>query len=648
MNRLIVVLALFFWTTALAVAQIPAVIAWQAPPGPDGYNYNSATYNSPGCAPVGMAAITQFACFIKTVLTNISGIGMVVPWGVIDNCSALGTTSDQPCFPDSTCDPVIAKNCYNWTWIDQAIGDYVLANNIGSSGSLSFSNGCAEGNPCKIVLIVWLTQDSGNLNTYAGTPNTPFYVFTKAYANSLNSGAGCGAMCSQDVMVCKERRGGTGGGWAGGPQITDSAWASGGGVGDFGLWNAYGPHILANPSGQMTTHAISNNFSGYPVMYEQPIRTAAESFLSALALHYSSTCVFSSCTTGTGTKMISSATIAPYIAYMRIGPSGGGENYPFCACASSTGGSQCDRPYWPGPKGYDGGEPLGYSDQGYLTAWSSASGDGAGYVASLYQYIHSLSWVFPIDTPTEKGPATNMSIVYPDTEALLANQYGLGMGMQASSVGDLVTYAAQSSSPSTAANWAVHFREFPYVPVHHLQTAGPGSPPGAQFTITQIATAGCIGQTCSTATITCSLDCSSLCLSLPWVYITGIPYAAFDGIQPVSEVACSPYNIVLTGSYPAYNPQPGNIGFVYSGAHLPVLLPFESQQCQGSLQTICSAELWEELLDWAYGTNTVSNTVGNTGSGDISYQNAISNFLAGLPSATSFHSHMSTSNANHY
>ncbi|MFZ0287205.1 MAG: hypothetical protein WAL32_18400 [Terriglobales bacterium] len=647
MNRLILTMALLFCAMALAVAQTPMVIAFQAPPGPDGYGYNSTAYTTSGC---GATPVTQFVCFTQSVLPKVSGVGFVIPWGIIDDCAALLTTADQPCSPDSMCDPIVAMNCYNWAWIDEAIGDYVL----GISTSSVFSSGCAGSKPCKILLMVWLTQDSGNLNTFAGTPNTPAYVFTKAYANSLNSGTGCGATCAQDVMVCKDRQGGTGG-WTGTPQITDSAWTMGGGGGDFGLWNAYGYDILANPSGLMKFNSLPNdNFSGYPVMYEQPIMTAAESFLTALALHYSSACTFASCTTSWtntwGSYSISSATIAPYIAYMRIGPSSGGENYPYCACTGSA--SQCgtgtSHAFWPGPTGYGNGESQEYSDQGYLTAWPAGvttwpASDATGYVAKLYKFIHSQNWAFPIDTPVHNGPPSNANVSYSDTEALLASQYGLAMGMQAASIGDLVTYATQFF-PSTGSNWAAQFREFRYVPDHHLQTMNPGNPvQAARFTITSISSAGG-----SSATITCNADCSNFCINPSWVYVTGVSNPAFNGIQQVNTTGGTTGNLILTGPLPALSLPTGTWGYVFSGAHLPVLLPFESQQCQGSFQTICSAELWEESLDWAYGTNTVSNTIGNTSWGDLTYQTAISNFLLGLPSATSMHNNMSTNNSHHY
>ena len=213
--------------------------------------------------------------------------------------------------------------------------------------------------------------------------------------------------------------------------------------------------------------------------------------------------------------------------------------------------------------------------------------------------------------------------------------------MQAASVGDIVTYPTQPF-PSTLENWAVHFREFPNVPVHHLQTMIPGSSPqAAQFII------GSIGS----GQISCTNgDCSVFCNS-PWVFVSGTSNPIFNGIwqtlpgnwQTLTTGGCA-MNTIQIPSYPSGT---SSGGVVFSPAHLPLLLPFETQQCQGSWQTICSAELWEATLDWAYGTYTTSNMIGTTPSSDLTYQVAIQNFLAGLPSATSVHTHMST-NANHY
>jgi hypothetical protein len=620
-------------------AQTQLVIAWQAPVG-SGYGYNGTTCGGIGgppclnCPP----GSTEFQCFLSNVLPNISGIGFTIPWGEIDNCSPSSpcASDDQNCYATS--------NCYNWAWIDNALMDFVNAN-IGPSGSTKWGNGCAGGRPCKVVLILWLTTEEGNTNLFNNVPNTPAYVFTNAYASSPAVSS-----APQDVVVCYGWQGtnaGGGAGWGGAAPITDSCWASG--AQDYGLWNALsGAVILQNSNPEcMQTHSLTSNYSGYPVMYEKPILTAAKAFLHALSVHYSSACpnnYSTSCGYG--------PTIASSIAYMRIGPSSGGQNYPFCACASSTGGNQCDGPgtthnYWPGPQGYSaepGSGLYGYSDQGYLTAWSPASGDGTGYVASLYQYIQSVNWAFPIDTPTEKGPPESMNYAYPDTEALLASQYGIGMGMQAASIGDLVTNAAQIF-PLTGENWGLHFREFPYVPDHHLQTMIPGSPEqAAQFTISSI-TGGMSGGllTCTGSNDDCSVFCNS-----PWVFISGTSIQGFNGIWETIAGNCTTGTIqLITQTGQSFPTAASSGGVVYSPAHLPLLLPFETQNCHGSFQTICSAELWEETLDWAYGTNTNSNSIGNTSSGDSAYQQAINNFLAGLPSATSVHNHTSTNHASY-
>ncbi len=406
---------LFLALSIGALAQnSPLVIAFQ-PPAP-----NSTTYYSYTCG-----TMTQYMCFLSAVLPHVSGIGVVIPWGQVDNCGGTAHPQSMQCVADSSC--TVGTNCFAWNYIDGNLAQNFI-NYLGTSGApFNFNTACAGGKPCKIVFIVWLTQDSGGLNTYDGLPVTPLYVFTNSAA-------------PQDVVVCKDWQGGggPGTGWAVGAPISDSCWPAGG-PGEYGLWNVNGAHKLASQSGctmKVSGGSGFTNFSGYPVMYEAPIQSGVRNFLSALALHYSTACTFAGCTSGTGSQQISGATIAPYVAYMRIGPSSGGENYPYCACVSSTGGSQCDTFYWPGPKGYDGGEQGDYSDQGYLTEWPSPLTDGTGYVAKLYNYIHSLNWAFPIDTPTHNGPASNMNVSYSDTEAQLASEYGLGMGMQAASIGD--------------------------------------------------------------------------------------------------------------------------------------------------------------------------------------------------------------------
>jgi hypothetical protein len=586
------------------------------------------TYSSSTCGP----SMTLYNCFTQYVLPNISGIGVVVPWGQIDNC---GTNQNAQCNSDQNC-PTLG-NCFKWSVVDNNLWNNFINCTISTCG-FNFNTGCAGGRACKIVFIIWLTQDSGNTNLYAGLPNTPAYVFSPGYASSISAQP-------QDVLVCKSWQGGGTSGWGGAPPFTDPCWSSGNlGNNDYAIWNATAQVKLNDPNHCFNQIAFTGqNYSGYPVMYEQPIKTAAKNFISALALHYSRACPntnTSSC--GFGPQ------IAPSIAYMRIGPSSGGEDYPYCSSSGPavySGRCPVTNSYWSGPQGLTSQKQC-FSDQGYLTEWPT--GDGQGYISWLYQYISEQNWAFPITTPSHTGPPDNQSLVYADTEALLAAEFDLGMGMQAASITDVATYPIQFS---TTANWAMHFREFPYVPVHHLQTADPGSPTqAAQISLTNITT----GAGTSTATVTCaSVDCYNFCNKISTVYISGTDIPAFNGIQQVDQSmssTCGPTSMTfeIDGTYPASTTSGMGLGYVYSTAHLPVLLPFESQNCLGSAQTICSAELWEETLDWTYGTKTIIGTVGNAGPPDPAYRTAISNFLLGLPSATSTHNKMSSNHSYHY
>ena len=662
-----ILLTIPFWMTyATCQAQSrPLLIAWQAPaPLPQVVQvgqgwfqaYDGNTYTYPGANCSG----TSYTCFLSTVLPNISGIGVVVPWAGIDSCGSYSSPL-QCAADDQNC--ALSGTCFKWDWLDAPLMTYLQAT-IGTGKT--WSNGCAGGRPCKIALILWLTADTGSANLYTGAPytianpfpNTPTYIFSQSWGNTAGyatpaSGCTSPSNCApQDVLICQEHKG---------SGISTIGWNfqapmqntfAGSCVGSYGLWNTQGIHVLSGAAGCWTNPGGNNNYSGYPVMYESPISYAARNFIRALSIHYSPNCSYANSACGNG------PTIAQSIAYMRIGPSGGGENYPACACSSTSGASQCDTFFWPGLQGYPTGA---YSDSGYLTTWTGKN-DGSGYVASLYSYINSLNWAFPMDSPIEHGPPQNMNYTYPDTEAFVANQNGLGIGMQALNIGDLVTYAANSYSyfsptpsffPSTVENWAVNFREFPNVPVHHLQTEQPGSPTAARFTVNNIVlSSSCTGSNCQQATINCSSgDCSAFCTVAPWVYVDQSSNPAFNGIQqvyaPPPNPSCGSNSVNLIGTFPYAPGASYSGGYVYSGVHLPVLLPFATQQCQGSWQTICSVEIWEELLDWAYGTTTISTDTGDTSSGDPAYQTAIQNFLAGLPNATSFHNNMST-NARHY
>jgi hypothetical protein len=334
----------------------PLLIAWQAP-APKGTTGGWFLAYDPNPHAGNNCTGYSFDCFISTVLPNISGIGVVVPWAGIDTCGTYASPSQ--CYADDTCN-FTTKPCFNWGWLDAPLMKYLQAT-IGAGKT--WSNGCAGGRPCKIALIVWLTADTGDENLYTGAPyslttpfpNTPPYIFAQGWANMAgwaNPASGCTppSICApQDVLVCQQHKGG-GAGWPVTPPMIDPFTPGTSCAGDVGLWNAQTSNILKGTCWS-TFVAPNTNFSGYPVMYENPIFYAARNFIRALSIHYSPNCNYPSGACGNGPM------IAQSIAYMRIGPSGGGENYPTCACRSSSGGTQCDSPnptstFWPGPQGY--------------------------------------------------------------------------------------------------------------------------------------------------------------------------------------------------------------------------------------------------------------------------------------------------------
>jgi hypothetical protein len=104
-----------------------------------------------------------------------------------------------------------------------------------------------------------------------------------------------------------------------------------------GVWNQNECH-LTGVNGKSCGTSPFTDISGYPVLYEEPIITAYETFVGAVLKHYSSQ--------GTG----NGPTIGKYIGYIRIGLANGGENLPTC---TSTGSGSNTVGIWPSPQGLD-------------------------------------------------------------------------------------------------------------------------------------------------------------------------------------------------------------------------------------------------------------------------------------------------------
>jgi hypothetical protein len=567
----------------------------------------------------------HFKNFTANVLSHIAGPGVYLDWAMIDDCNPTA-----PCPSESQ---------FNWSDVDADLMAYI------NNPNTDFKSGC-NGKPCKIVLVMQSTSDSGNINN-----QTPPYVFSPAYAASLGA-------APQDVSICNTVQGGTVNGIA--PPITSP---SGSFSNDYAVWNANGGAILAGTDLAMTGTFPTTNFSGFPVVYEKPFLSAWENFIHNFLIHFS--------TNGSG----SGPTIAPYIAYIRFGFALGAENYPECALdgpipypdwkpsisfpagyvAQPTAGnpgnytfvsngsgasgasapSWCQSPYcntsadgsisgwrntgnvpgasstadaiWPGPEGMNV-EPTGFTTNGYLSTWGDA--DGTGYVASLAQFIASQKSSIPIVASTHNGVPFNSNWNFADSEAITAVGDGIGIGMEALSIADPLTFAA-GHAPTTHDDWVENFNVFAAAPiVRFLQAAWPGGGiagvQAEQFPISSISVAG------GTATLTCSEDCTAICGGL--IYISGSANAALSTTWPVNLASCGSGTITFPTNVPAGTYAGGS---VFADDYLPIIIPFARQH------NATAIELHECTLDYAYGTQTTAIPCEGSPGPDTSYQGAI-------------------------
>jgi len=545
MNRKLVLFAALsiclLTTSSLASGQTAEVFAFQAP--------DCQTTNS------------ECTAFLQTVLPKLSGIGHVFHWSDIDK-----TTVDNN---------GIHIN-YQWPVITDFLNAYI-------NSGFNWTSGCVNQNACKIMLIIQPETDGlgkGNVGY------TPAYMYSPLYASDI------GADTPQDMAACKEFPG------------TGSLPYSGTlNPGDAVIWNANECAVAArdNVKGsnvQCTGNNLSNT-TGFPVVYEKPIITAYQAFLSAFSSAFNSS---------TGTYK----SIGQYISYVRAGLSVGGENYPVCEEVNSKSDGPIVKPAWvpntsipagilatptaaqgnnggftflslnagttgtslpnwnqtqgtrttndngvmwenegllapgtdavstwPGPNGQFGttGQPNAFQDNGFLSHWANGVG-GQGYISEMVQFLGGLHSTFSWDFATNFGPVHDIS--YADADAVLASVQGndaVGFGMQSLSVQDPVTLAA-GIFPTSREDWIANFTNYPApsnVPVHHLQM----NTPGTSYLAAGYDISSITGNTnTDVATITCPamIDCSPFAGTGMWVYITGNSITGFDG---PSAVACT-------------------------------------------------------------------------------------------------------------
>jgi hypothetical protein len=547
---------------------------------------------------------THFQEFLGSVLPHVSGPGFTVPWADVDACG------DAPCGSESD---------FSWSVLDSVLTAYI--DNV----STPFSSGCAGARACRLVLIVQPTSDSGNDNQL-----TPAYVFSPGYAGSLSPPAP-----PQDVMICNEEQGHAGA--HGGPLPITGTF----GNGDVATWNADHGSILAGSGLSVVDGGFpTTNFSGYPVEYEAPFRTAYENFIKNLLIHYSPA------GSGDGPR------IAPLLAYIRFGLHGG-ENDPTCTQtgtiptvdwasgttyeageivrpsvgnpgnftfvaqgAGKSGGTLappwCQTAYcdtssdgtivgwrntgfapgpglatsamWPGPAG-QAAAPHGFTNQEYLD-----------FVRELYTFIAAQQSSVPLDIASHDGPPYDGNWAYADSEAIAAVGLGLGFGNEGLSLDDPLAFAA-SMVPSSPHDWVENFDLFAGAPVvRHLQTIWPGGNNGIQaeaFSLSQVSVAG------GMATATCADgDCSIFCTGRS-IEVSGSSQAALDGTWPGSSRSCAAGRVVfpVTGVPPGTYPG----GTIWASDYLPVTLPFAKAHAATAF------ELHECTLDYAFGVETVGS-----------------------------------------
>lgn len=568
-----VALPILLCSIVLAQPAAPKVIAWQAPSGPS-VTGCLAPYNS-----------GFWGDFTSTVLPKVSGIGVTIRWNCIDNCTSATdlpcATPTTPCAGHSTAD---WEECFNWADIDSDLTDYLHGTDFKSK---------------KIVLIVRAESDSGGVNNA-----TPQYVFHSTYP-------GPQSWPLQDVSVCPD--------WPGDLAVVSGRFTDM--HNDFAIWNQSGcEKVLGSTLSCSCTGPGCGftDFSGFPVVYEKPIKNAFQNFLLAFFRHYS---------VQGGS---SGPEIAPYILYARIGLSHGGENYPICSTRGAL--PSCQNPpcstgnansMWPGPQGQfspteNWMTQFAYSDAGYLTSWPV---DGTGYTTEMLQFLKQNA-TFPVTTASSYGPPNKNSQLYADLEAQFAQENNVGFGNQILNVADTVLAAAGMPSFD---NWVANFKNYPDAPVHHLQTQAPGNNGLASgFSIDHIDVLA------GTATVTCAggASCGTYCPAV--VYIVGSGSPGLNGIfQTGTALQCGTANVVYT---PTQHVDDGPYygGIMWGPNYWPITMPFATQQGATAI------EVWECDIDFAYGTTTTAGC-NTTLTPTNDYMNAVGDMLLGLPAWTSFH-----------
>jgi hypothetical protein len=391
---------------------------------------------SGGCG--ASSAGNAYCDFFKYVAPNVSGVSVFLDWAQIDHGAA-------PCVEGSS------TNGCDWTAFDATLDAYVHAGLF-------------------VNLIVIAVNEGGTTNIA-----TPSYVFTPAYASTLNA-------APQDMATC--------GLWQGGPNSPVHGSSTVGGV-----WNHDDCYAT---NGACTGAAPYSDTNGFPIVYEKPFMTAYEGFIANVFKHYSSA--------GTG----DGPTLAAKIGYARFGLTAGGEAQLYCSDV------------WPGVAGLSA-SPLAYSKSLFV---GSKDAPTSGYVSSIIGFIHDQHGAFSSLINSHSGPPADTDVSYADDEANIALANGVGFGMEALSIGD--AYQHSIGSPCND-DWCTNFESAASsgVPLV-LQSTVPTTAP--TYEITSISGDG------TAATVTCATNCDLYTGNSAWVSISGSSEPSFNGAFLVRSV----------------------------------------------------------------------------------------------------------------
>jgi len=355
-----------------------------------------------------------------------------------------------------------------------------------------------------------------------GNAATPAYVFSPEYAASLS-------VAPQDQVVC--------GGWAGGtgaPIQAGAAHPMNAGVWSYDQCTVFAGTGCANPGPYTDT-------TGFPVVYETPFLTAYTTFIKTLLTHYSPM--------GTGQGPM----IGSHMGYIRFGMASAAEDIPVCSDV------------WPAPQGQGTTPHPGFTADAYLAGTSSPP----GYVKTVLAAERAANVASGVSRSMVVA-TRSLSVsdsTFADTEAMLADQYGAGFGMEALSMGDV--YNDQNGEPNLCVDdWCNNFDKYASDGLMlYLQTILPNAQP--VYALQGIAVSG------GMATATCASSNASACNLYPNepFVLQNTANSAFDNTLFATAMTETGGNVTFAAptSFPS-----GTItgGQLYTADYLPVTLPF--------------------------------------------------------------------------